>query len=918
MGVGLVLASLSGAWAVPHRETPSVLGVCPPFHLRDEAGDIIDPVHRVNDTVPYSPRQTCGAEGCHDYARITEGYHFTQGKGEEVPADLAERIGWVSAPGNYGGAWCSPAPLYRYLAPQHNDTPQTIDMTSFTFIEAGCGNCHPGGGPLEFDRSGRRYDRHMDDPDSGLISGGENGLDGDYFRARWSETGVIEADCLLCHYPGYNFAARRQQIAALNYRWAASAGAGFASVEGSVKAGQTPRVTYDPSRFNPDGTVSPHIVLSPRNETCLECHAQPGWKKRGADYRGRTDVHLRAGLRCTDCHQAGSRADDPRIRGREVHQIGKGDDPGGRVRDDLDSTVRNCDSCHSKGLMGAPIARHQGLPPLHLDRIACQTCHIPERSVKPIQVQASDVVSPGAKIPGKGKQLWTFYGPDMKYRNHYGYLEMMGYDDKPTEPFKPALAVYKGKIFPVNRVHSTWPGIEIEGRSALMQPRMSDIREMWEAHSKDPAAYPTLAQITDDNGDGVIEVNRPQEIDALIAAVTSLLANLNYPLQGRRVVWVMNDRVYTNGTEYRMIEKKAWEASPYANTHKYSHEVYPASAALGAGGCGDCHSPDSDFFFAQVPTLPFDSEKALPVTVAQHEILGYFGVPRQYQGAPGLTATYFKALAAVVLFGLTVHIVLDFLARRRKKRPAESSRPGFLEPRFNTHFLAQHLLLALSVLTLVVSAASLFSLRYPGSLWAASVSAAVGGIEFWRQIHRMGAVLLILVALHHLVYSLIHPEGRRDFVLMIPRRKDFGDLGRNLGWFLGLRAQPPKFGRFSYFEKFDYWAVFWGCAIMIGTGLGMWFPDAVRRLLPSAGLAFFDSLKEAHAHEAILAALALGIWHFYNVHLRPGRFPGSWTWLTGYAPPGEEERRIEEPRHPDAPVPSGTAQIQSPDPGMTG
>lgn len=635
----------------------SALGVCPPFHLRDETGQIIDPVHGVNDSVPYSPRQTCGAEGCHDYATITQGYHFTQGKGESAPSPLAERVAWALTPGNYGGPWCSPAPLYKYLAPQQNETPQTIDMTSFTFIAAGCGDCHPGGGPLEYDRSGRRYDLHMADPESGLVPGGENGLDGDYYRARWTESGVIEADCLICHSPGYNFRARKEQIARLNYRWTATAGAGFASVDGSVKAGQPPRVRYDLSRFSPDGTVSIRIVLSPRNDTCLECHAQPGWKKRGANFRSRTDVHLRAGLRCTDCHQAGSKADDPRIRGHEVHQIGKGDDPGGRVRDDLDNTVRGCDSCHSTGLLGAPIARHPGLPALHLERIACQTCHIPERPVQPISLQASDVVSPGTRIPSPGKQLWTFYGPDMTYRNHYGFLEMMGYDDKPTEAFKPGLVRYKGKIYPVNRVHSTWPGIELEGQTALMQPRMSDVRTMWDAHAQDPARYPKLASIMDDNADGALEVNRPEEIEALIASIDERLRELGYPMEGKRVVWVMNDRVYRNGSEFRVLEKEPWEASPYGNTHKYSHDVYPARSALGAGGCTDCHSTDSEFFFARVPVIPFSPDGAQPMTVPQHEVLGF---SRAEVILAGWREEYLKPSASWV-FGLILLLLLFHL-----------------------------------------------------------------------------------------------------------------------------------------------------------------------------------------------------------------------------------------------------------------
>lgn len=860
-------------------KTPAMDAVCPPFFLKDEAGNIIDPIHNINADQPYSPKQTCGAAGCHNYEKITQGYHFTQGKGEPPTAAQAERYQWASTPGNYGGNWCSPAPLYRYLSPKENSSPKTMDMTSFSFITAGCGDCHPGGGSAEYDRNGNRYDKFM--AEKGYTAGGDNDFDGDYYQARWSETGVLEADCMFCHQPEYNNDERKKQLKALNFRWAATAAAGWATVTGSVQDNTPVKVVYDPSCFDADGKISPHIVREPRNTACLECHAQPGWKKRGANFSVRTDVHLRAGLKCVDCHPAGSKALDSRINEREMHEIAKGDDPGGLARNDLDNTMPDCDYCHSNGHLGAPVAKHTWLPPPHLENIACQTCHIPQRTVKPALFQASDVFNPGTKIPSKGKYLWTFYGPDLQYYNHYGNMEMMSYDDKPTDPFTPTLARYKGKIYPVNRIHSAWPGIEIEGTPGLMQPKMGDIYKMWSTHFNDPQKYPELAKIKDDNNDGVIEVNRPEEIDALIAAVTALLNDIKYPMAGKKVVWAMNDRVYRSGAEFYTIPKEDWEASPYANVHKYSHDVYPARAALGANGCSDCHSGASNFFFAQVVKYPFDAN-ATPVTEAQHKLLGYDGKPKIYSSAAKATVAFFRWLTIIVLAGLFVHIILDFIARLRLRQAEKSAE--MMEPtiqRFNTHYLTQHLLLIISVLLMVISAVFLWGLRYSGAAWAASLTGALGGVDFWRIVHRGGALVLIFVSCYHLIYSLIHPEGRRDFLLMIPRGKDFRDFGQNILWFIGLRKERPQFGRFSYFEKFDYWAVFWGCVIMIVSGMVLWIPDIFRMVIPSASPAFFEAMKEAHSHEAVLAVLAIFVWHIYNVHLRPDRFPGTWFWIHG-------------------------------------
>jgi hypothetical protein len=601
----------------------SGLGVCPPFKLRDEQGKIIDPIHSINDTVPYSPKQTCGSAGCHDYSRITEGFHFTQGKGEALPPEYAARYNWVSFPGNYGGNWCSPAPLYRQLAPKKSSSARTIDMTSFDFVTATCGNCHPGGGPLEYDRDGYRYDERMRDPTSGMQSGGENGLDGDYYKARWSETGVIEADCPLCHIPEYDLKKRNAQLANLNFRWAATEGAGFGKINGKIASGDQPRVVYDLSRFDSEGNVVLHIAPEPRNETCLDCHFKPDWKKRGAAYSSRTDVHMTAGLRCVDCHAAGNRAADPRIRGHEVHQVGKGDDPSGWVQNDLDGTVRSCEDCHLIGWRNAPRATHEWLPPLHLDRLSCQACHIPTRAVKSALVQASDVYNPAPRISPPGKHIWTFYDQEMNFWNHYGELDLFTGTDEPTNVTRPTLVRYKGKIYPVNRVHSAWVGYEEEGKPGLNQLFMQDFYKMWIAHQSDSArSYPQLALIKDDNKDEHLEINRPEEIDAVLEATRDYLTRTGFPLQDKRLVWVSDDRVYYSSRESRVLAREEFEATPYASVYKFSHDVSPAKAALGAAGCKDCHSWRSSFFHGLVLSRAFSQQDARPIWQPNFAILG--------------------------------------------------------------------------------------------------------------------------------------------------------------------------------------------------------------------------------------------------------------------------------------------------------
>jgi hypothetical protein len=745
----LPLLLLACAELVVAQAKRQPFGVCPPFPLRDEAGNVINPAADPKVGAPYSPRQTCGAKGCHDYDKITQGFHFQQGKGERAPKEFAARYQWASSPGNYGGNWCSPAPLYRQLAPKKNASARTIDMTSFDFVTATCGNCHPGGGPMEFDRDGRRYDHRMADPASGLTPGGDNGLDGDYYKARWSETGVIEADCLLCHQPEYDYKKRNAQLANLNFRWAATEGAGFGVITGRVAANEKPKVEYNRALFDENGNVTVHIAPLPRNETCLNCHAKPDWKKRGASFSAHTDVHLAKGLKCVDCHTAGSRAVDARIRGKEVHQFGKGDDPSGWVRNDLDNTVRTCESCHQQGTLGAPVAKHSWLPPLHLDKIACATCHIPRRYTKAALVQASDVFNGAPRITPPAKRIWTFYDQDMAFWNHYGELELFTVQDKPVDEFYPSLARYKGKIFPVDRVHSAWVGIEEPGKPGLDQLFMKDFYAMWLAHRNDPSKYPQLAQIRDDNGDGMIEVNRPEEIGALLEATEAHLKATGFPLNGRRLVYVADDRKYVSGTQYELIPKEPHEASPYASVYKYSHNVLPARSALGARGCVDCHSRDANFFFGRSLERPF-TESGAPRWTTNYSVLGlsalgvYVGALREEWLKPALYLLLAFVLLLLAVLGLrrltAGQTVLDGLSNSAVWRwlplagllslAIVAAKPGLLSYMTVDRFRldANHFWVALAVLAIAVWTAASATPRWQRLVYALVAFTGAAGI----------------------------------------------------------------------------------------------------------------------------------------------------------------------------------------------
>jgi len=215
--------------------------------------------------------------------------------------------------------------------------------------------------------------------------------------------------------------------------------------------------------------------------------------------------------------------------------------------------------------------------------------------------------------------------------------------------------------------------------------------------------------------------------------------------------------------------------------------------------------------------------------------------------------------------------------KKEASKQVDLPKPEYIQ-RFGLQFRIQHIVLFTTTIALVITGIPMWCLGKPGYSWSQGVVQAFGSIEIIRFIHRVAGVGLIAVSVYHLFYTISTRQGRREFIELLPRLKDVTDLVKNILYFIGLRKERPSFDRFTYFEKFDYWAVYWGCVIMIGSGLVLWFDrfyEVHFSWFP------YELAAEIHADEAILAAVVLFTWHFYNVHLNPSRFPYSGLWWHG-------------------------------------
>ncbi len=354
------LISMAGFARVANQDTDAQKTHVP-VTLKDEAGLQIDP--SVPGPRPYSPRATCG--GCHPYDAITRAYHFTMGA--DVIADdwgaKHRNRPWMSSPGQNGGQQHM---SYAWLSKKRNSRADEVGMTPYVYART-CAVCHPGGSIFEHDRDGQRYDHRMArQPDLA------DSLDGDYYKTDWQRSGVLEADCLMCHTQHYDPKERVAQLAKSNYRWAATVGAGLGTVEGSVADGQTPRLAY-----RADLTSASSIRVVPSKTTdknCLFCHAEAETKKRGHVWDGRNeDVHSK--FSCTTCHTSGA-----------DHQIRKGRSNAVFLHDEMDDPTLSCKGCHWSGQLGAKKPRHATLQQDHLEKLACVVCHVRDANVTAVHV----------------------------------------------------------------------------------------------------------------------------------------------------------------------------------------------------------------------------------------------------------------------------------------------------------------------------------------------------------------------------------------------------------------------------------------------------------------------------------------------------------------------------------------------------
>lgn len=594
--------------------------------LYDEDGKAIDP--KDSAAQPYSPRATCGK--CHDYEKISAGYHFN------APDRSVD-------PGPRGEPWIFTDARTRTQLPLSardwagarslND----LALTPWTFVQS-FGRHMPGGG------LGDKFADTPADP-----------------NARWNISGKLDIDCLICHSADnrHDPAERAAQLSSENYKWAPVAAAGLAIVQGQARnlaavdpnaipdpdpekanapaARPSLKIVYDKTRFDLNDRVTFNVTRRPAADRCYFCHSarQVG---NNAPMRWQTDkdVHLAAGLTCTDCHRNG--IDHNITRGRES----AAQDSGAVVAPSATTQTPNdiamsCRGCHlgtdqsQAGRLGAPRPRHAGLPAVHFDKLTCTACHsgpMPQDSAGTVQTSMAHGL--GLSSQDRRDDATPYIAQPVMVKGPDGKIA-------PTRMMWPSFWAYRKKnMIPDNRITPLSPQAVAKLAAAALP----------EAKDSAPLSH-----------EQIIKVLKALAVDK----------------EAGDPLYVHGGNITTlNGYGY---EENAPYNNPLALPYSWAigHDVRPAQQALGANNnCRQCHNQTSPFMFGKVAT-ELGRAPSLPMTYFEEQdpaLAANFAMSFMFRPYLKITGFVSSAIVAAILalYGLGgLRVLLRRFAGRQGK-----------------------------------------------------------------------------------------------------------------------------------------------------------------------------------------------------------------------------------------------------------
>jgi cytochrome b subunit of formate dehydrogenase len=329
------------------------------------------------------------------------------------------------------------------------------------------------------------------------------------------------------------------------------------------------------------------------------------------------------------------------------------------------------------------------------------------------------------------------------------------------------------------------------------------------------------------------------------------------------------------------------------------HGLALKSGVLSVANCASCHGvhnilpSDDPKSTIHAKNLSATCGKCHPGTTSRYAMGPVHIVEGKTEPTPVKYARQFYLLIIPATLGfMFLHNLGDWIRKLFKLR--FNGKRGYVEEGMPTDEIRmhraerwQHFLLLVSFSTLTWTG---FALVYPDHWWARPLLMWEGQFPVRGTVHRIAAVIMTAVAVIHVISLIQSRRLREHWYTLFPKVRDIREASQMFAYNLGLRKERPVISSHSYIEKAEYWAVVWGTLIMILTGVLLWFATWAMSWLPKWVL---DLATAMHFYEAVLAALAILIWHIYYVIVDPDVYPMDPAWLTG------KSTRIRRRRHDD-------------------
>jgi formate dehydrogenase gamma subunit len=574
------------------------------------------------------------------------------------------------------------------------------------------------------------------------------------------------------------------------------------------------------------------------NQTCLDCHGDAGnvgkkYAVAGSAFKSPPHTEDN-GVTCASCHARAAKVED--------------------VTDHGPLGAPSCDGCHdageaiARGAHGAHKHNRARLP-------GCRTCHGPGHAVRPV----SQVHSP-ANPQSQARTCGACHGGDSLesfLRSVHGQRLVSGHSDGPT------CSTCHGahEIQRADNVHNPQFKVQMTNKCAGCHEQVGAAfrTSVHGVALLDREVYASASCVDCHMSHQILPAKDPRS-SVYPTKVVEDCARCHADEKLIRRFHLPSDVVGTYELSYHGKAGELGEArvANCSSCHR-NHGIYRASDPRSSinpknlqRSCGKCHPGASkNFIKGKIHVSPKD----------RHNYWAW------------LVRWLYIYLIILVVGGMVAHNVLDFIRKMVDRAREERDQPHVI--RMTLHQRLVHLLLLLSFMFLAYTG---FALMYPRAFWAAPLNAISATEAFRSMAHRVAGVVLALLAIYHLLRQFLSRSGRQQRRRFTPRLRDIRNLAQNLAFILGRRRERPRFPHYSYIEKVEYWAVVWGTLVMIATGTVLWFEEQALRIMP---LWLWEVVQVVHRYEAILAVLAIFVWHFYAVFLDPDRAPMSLTWLTG-------------------------------------